>query len=303
MCKVFALTNATQLKLNDTLLNVLKDVMCEFDQDAFGYAAHTKAGYFGERTIATDRMFKSRLLTPSPLSNMPFIKQEYNSFGKAGALTGSFIAHSRLSTNDDSIDCAHPYVGDKLALIHNGVVTDQSDSPIETVTPNDTEILFRYMERDGMQGIEANVSGYYAIAALDKEGNLHVVRDDTARLFMAYVPKLDSNIIATTAEIIEEVCRAMKWKFTPVEAVESNIYLIFNKNEVTEFRSIKPLKVGYIDSYAASRALHMPRTYDYDYMSSSDKETLNDEIRRLERDAGNTGNVVDVYDHLMRKMK
>lgn len=313
MCKVFALTDATNVKLTDKLFNVLKDTMCKHDDDAFGYAAHGNKGIFGERTIATERVFKSRHILPSPLESLAFIKNEYNRFGNMTPVTGSFIAHSRLSTNDVSLDCAHPYVGENIALIHNGVVDDIAGTPIEVKTKNDTEILLRYFERDGMTGIEENVSGYYAMAILDKDGNLHIVRDAQATLYIAYIEKLNTNIIATTFEIIETVCKKMKWSHSHIEKLDDNIYVVFTKNEISEFRSINPLQnfasmnwssvgkalgwQGGID-YSAKQDTYSDAHYSRMEMSSSDREALNAEIQSLEK-----GGQVDVYDYMMKKVK
>ncbi len=242
MCKVFAMTNVSQVKVNTKLISTIRNEVCRHaDQDGFGYAVlSTKGEIGGERTI---RPLNFRPLinpdTPKVVENLPIVLKANNGFGVLDLSNAkSLIAHGRLSTNTVCLENTHPFTNGEVALIHNGVVNDPTSTLKNLTSTCDSEILLRYWERGGVEEVEKMVSGYYAFAVLDKHGLLHITRDDRADLFISYCRTVDSFIIATTAEIIRNVAKEMKWKIEHPEEILEKSYTVFDGNEIIKHRAI-----------------------------------------------------------------
>jgi hypothetical protein len=247
MCKVFAMTNVSQFKVNAKFISTVRNEVCRHaDQDGFGYALLSKKGEIGgERTM---RPLNFRPLIdptgPKTTKQLPIVLDADNSFGKIDlTCPKTFIAHGRLSTNQVSLPNTHPFVSDEgdIALIHNGVVRDPTDGIKKNLVSScDSEILLRYFERGGVEAIEKMVYGYYAVAAVDKNGLMHLFRDDRADLYIAWCKTVDSFIIATTAEIIRNVAKEMKWKIEHPEEILEKSYTVFDSNNILSHRAISP---------------------------------------------------------------
>lgn len=264
MCKVFAMTNMEKVVLNKKFLNVVKNqVTKSSDKDGFGYAVSGSKGQLGGERTMRPKDFTP--LTDNPgnkvVHQLPVVVRANDSFGKIDLLTPkAFIAHGRLSTNTVSLENTHPFTNGEIALIHNGVVNDEYDLVKKNlITDCDTEILLRHWEQGGMKAVEENVSGYYAFAILDKKGQLHLARDDRAMLYIAYVRTANSFMIATTADIIRGVCKAMNWKYEQPEEMITNFYCVFDGLNVVEHREIEPL----IGNYSASRSAKAAAAFGY----------------------------------------
>lgn len=250
MCKVFAMTNMSKVKITKKFLSAVKNEVCRTgDKHGFGYAVLNEDGSIGgERTM---RPLDWQPLQGSPsksrTGSLPIILQTRDEFGKTEFDAKSFVGHGRYSTNEVSLENTHPFYNGELALIHNGVVRDP-DMVIdqsELQTSNDTEILLRCWEKGGMKKIESTVTGYYALAILDKSGLLHIIRDDQAMLYIAYNKTVDSFMIATTAEIIKAVAKKMQWAIEMPEELLANIHVIFDRNEILSQADIEPrVEVG-----------------------------------------------------------
>jgi len=256
MCKVFAMTNVSQFKVGPKFLSIVRNEVCRHaDQDGFGYAVLSKDGEIGgERTI---RPLNFRPLIdpegPKTTKELPIVLDANNAFGKIDLVSPkSLIAHGRLSTNTINLVNTHPFTNGEVALIHNGIVRDPTNSLKNLVSTCDSEILLRYWEKGGIDAIEKMVTGYYAVAILDKTGKLHIIRDDRADLYIAYNRTVDSFMIATTSEIIRNVAKEMKWKIEHPEEILEKTYTVFDSNEIISHQSITPRTSeygGYYGSY------------------------------------------------------
>lgn len=247
MCKVFAMTNMSKVKITKKFLNAVKAEVCRTgDKHGFGYAVLSENGELaGERTM---RPLEFQPLQINPLNtrtgSLPIVLRTRDQFGELDfAAPKSFIGHGRYSTNDVALENTHPFTNDNIALIHNGVVHD-TDGVIEKEalkTTNDTEIILRCWERGGMKLVEETISGYYALAILDKDsGFLHIVRDDTAMLYIAYSRTVDSYIFATTPEIIKSVAKKMQWQIEQPEEMLENMHVVFDRNEILSQTDVTP---------------------------------------------------------------
>lgn len=258
MCKIFAITDLSKVKIDTKLLAAIKKEVTKVDNHGFGYAVLGNDGSIGgERSVRVSgfKALGKGLDNLSRTEQLPIVRRTAERFGDLGMALNSpksMIAHGRFSTNTVSLENTHPYYNGDMALIHNGVVQDASGEVTQSlVTDNDTEILLRYWEIDGVQAIEENVTGYYAMATLTTDGELHVVRDSRAPLHLAWVRSINSFMIATQPEIIKGVCAAMKWKFEPIEAMNDDCHAIFSGNDILAHRTIKPRVATYSSEFAS----------------------------------------------------
>jgi asparagine synthetase B (glutamine-hydrolysing) len=144
--------------------------------------------------------------------------------------------------------------------VHNGVVYDEQGAAGTLKTNCDSEILLNLWEYDGIDDIEKYVTGYYAFAVLTDDGLLHIARDDKAMLYITWCATVDSYMIATTKEILQDIAKKMKWDIAEPEEITENVYAVFDGNNIIDQREIYPPKAARWDSKAA-RALGV----DVDY--------------------------------------
>jgi hypothetical protein len=249
MCLVLAITNMKKIKLNQCL-NDIGNTLLASEKDGFGYAIQGRDGVFGEKTI--NNRFRTRLNRINFVS-LPIVKTKYVSFGKPTELTGPGIFHGRTATNVISLVDTHPMQLEGWHLIHNGVVDDLGPK-YDNQTSNDSEdVLRRLLDGVGkpnpMEEIERCLMGYYAFAAIDPEGRLHICRDDIAPLHIAYSAKLETFIIGTTESLVIKASKILDAKIGPIDEIESETYCIFNGNELIHCQDFKAL--GYTMHQAA----------------------------------------------------
>lgn len=250
MCKIFTLTNASKVDKLNKLINVTSRYLLAEEKDGFGYSILTDKGMFGERTNSTNfsTSFDKRILSE------PFIKQTYNRFGIKGKVTGPAMFHGRTSTNDKSLRNVHPINKHGWSLIHNGVVSNKG-LPYDMITTNDTEHIIEHMATKGIESVEKCLSGYYAFTAIDKDGVLHIAKDDVANLYYAYIETIQSGVFATTSKLIESICKEMDWQHTVINELKDNVYLQFRNGEMIHNQTIKPLGWSYNESRHSSASL------------------------------------------------
>ena len=256
MCLVLALTNMKKVKLNQCL-NDIGNTLLKSEDDGFGYAVQGRDGVFGEKTI--NKRFRTRLNRINFVS-LPIVKQKYEMFGKPTELTGPGIFHGRTSTNVISLIDTHPMQIDGWNLIHNGVVDDLG--PFYTkATDNDSEDVLRRLldglnKTNPMEDIEKYLRGYYAFAAIDPQGRLHICRDDIAPLHIAWSAKLETFIIGTTEGLILKVSKILDAKIGPIDEIDNETYCIFSGNELIHCQDFKAM--GYTPRQAAlaQQSLH-----------------------------------------------
>lgn len=243
MCKNFVLTktdNLTEeqfLKLRRVTANILTSLA---DKDGFGYAAINgdTDTVFGERfvdvaninfqlapDITTPTEIKAvpaTTLTKKPdgvpetyaalftdeTSVVPAVKPS-NYFGRYSKPRGAFLAHARMSTNEITIQNTHPHRTIDWTLIHNGMVNNEGKNK-EWHTTCDSEFLVHYLTESGVNGMVNNVSGYYAIAAIEHATQrLLIVKDSRADLYGIYCADIDAMAISTSKTQLDEIVKQM----------------------------------------------------------------------------------------------
>lgn len=231
MCKLFILTNTKGLTTKQlrATLRATTDDMTLTEGDGFGWMAHSSDGIFGERYLDIENIkFPIFSDITSGQNDAQIFKQEYARFGKPGVPTGGLLVHARTSTNEVSLANTHPFIGEKLGLIHNGVVSS-AGKKIKTTTNCDTELCLAHYERGGIAEMSRSLEGYYALGIMDKaSGAITVVKDSTASLHGAWIEKFKTYAFATSPDTIEAFFKALKcdgkiarcddnfeWRFNP----------------------------------------------------------------------------------------
>lgn len=249
MCKILTFTNSKKLDLKKTV-NAGGKILMRLEKDGFGYAVDGMKGVFGEKCI--DSTFESRIDTKN-LNPIDVIKTEYSQFGVKSKNKGAMILHGRTSTNEIGLENCHPMIKDDNYLIHNGVVSDLGPD-YDMLTTNDSEhVLTRFLE--GIDSIEKNLSGYYAFSCIDSKGQLHIVRDDNAELYISWIESMDTFVIATTEAIIEDVCGELDIDHGPIDMIKDNVYMIFSGNKIVHNEKIFPLGWTSWESSYAEKSL------------------------------------------------
>lgn len=281
MCKIFTLTNMSKIKNLNKTINIISEHLASSEKDGFGYAIQGSEGVFGERSTMPDTFLTS---FDKPVTSTNYAIDIYNRFGIKNKAVGAGLFHGRISTNDKTLLNTHPISADNWHLIHNGVVTNHG--PQYTMnTTNDTEHLLHYLKGPGgIKDIETHLTGYYAISALDPQGQLHVFKDNIASLFVAKVESIDSVIFATTPFLIINICAELGWEYSIISQVKNNTYLIFKDNNLMYHGNISPL--GFTKQETAHAERSIGRIIDVIESSEADviEETLysDDQISFLE---------------------
>jgi predicted glutamine amidotransferase len=286
--------------LTPEFIGTVRDAVCATnDRDGFGYAVVNHMGMLGGERTTDPFPFKAFEDRKQTVTNaLPIVKGASDTFGTIDThKPKAFIGHGRMSTNDINLANTHPFYNGDVALIHNGVVYDESDSVKDLKTTCDTEILLKLWESGGMDAIEDSVSGYYAMALLDTNGLLHVVRDDRARLFIAWSETTQSFLIATTIDIIQSIAAKMQWVVDQPKEIVDNIHVIFDGNTILSQTEINPLGYAAIptgqgqasEESKIMAALGETETYegfrsDTEYQELLDKDDYYDKARELNDD-------------------
>lgn len=277
MCKIFCMTNATRVDVSPRLLGILRDAVTRTtDRDGFGWVAqHTEGGALaGEKTTTPASWRPLESYSGGRTHTLPVVVRTSTQFGDLPTWTpgsgsrgkkrpstvgkySSLLAHGRYSTNTVSLANTHPMLSDTgdVALIHNGVVSDHGHLPPGILkTNNDTEILLRHWEEGGVEAVEESVGGYYAFCVLQPDGRTHVVRDSSAVLYITYSRTVDSYLLATTEEILREVCTRMRWMYDKPELLSPNTYVQFDTSGIHSHRVLQPRPRTYAAYTPAVRA-------------------------------------------------
>lgn len=309
MCKIAVFTNSSKLNAKAAAESI-GQIMLGIEKDGFGYAIQGQKSVFGEKTTASK--FKSRIGIDTQVK-LPIVQIRHSTFGVNQKPIGPAIFHGRTSTNDKGLLNCHPMTKDNWNLIHNGVVYDQGPK-YDKATTNDSEDLLHRLIL-GIGEVETQLTGYYAFAAIDPKGLLHIGRDSIATLYIAWCPKIESYLIATTESLLESIAEKMKIKIGPVDKIQDNIYMIFNGNEIISQKTINPR--GYDSRQADLAELSLGRkldsgnsfdsklidmTSDYrfndssNYIESEDREYIEDMMTEMD----SLDDTYEIWDYMGR---
>jgi hypothetical protein len=229
MCRIMAFTNFSKIKHENlkSRSEFIGNKLLKTEKDGFGYSMFGEKGIFGERTVMD--YFNSHILNKiKPIKDNFVYQDEQNSFGEVSKVTGGAIFHGRVCTNKRGLKNAHPINKHGWSLIHNGVVSHTGEK-YEMITDNDSEHVLENFVQGGISQVAQNLTGYYAFAAFDPDGNLHIARDSIANLYVATIPRLESLVFATTRDLIEDFCDKFFYEHSPIQQFTHDTYLIFDK--------------------------------------------------------------------------
>lgn len=258
MCKVIGFTNAKKLTINESFLKSVQATM-DGERDGFGYAVlDSRSQLWGERYMNPNAIDFRIKAVRHELYSLPLRTMRANAFGEYSTKGNmSAIFHGRTSTNSKVLENTHPFIKNNMALIHNGVVSDVGpNAPSLELSSCDSEhILQRYLV-GGITAVTDNIQGYYACMVIDANtGHLNVFRDDIAPLHMAWCRTIDSYIIATKSEMIQELAKAHSWKLDPIDEVVPNLHVTFKGNNILGHSTFESLGYASSQSSLASSSL------------------------------------------------
>ncbi len=252
MCKILILTNASKIKNLKKAVSVIGAAVTKTEVDGFGYTIQGQNGLFGERTLNTNNIKMRHAANFGPVPS--FGLRHRDQFGVKSEVTGAALFHGRTSTNNVSLINTHPINKHDWSLIHNGVVTNHGPA-YSKLTTNDSEDCLHYLANSGIEGLAKNLTGYYALGAIDPIGQLHIIRDNTAQLSFAWSPTIESYIFATTEGIIESVAKSMDWSLDEVFEFQHSTHLVMRGNEVLSQNQFSPRGYESRESRFASASL------------------------------------------------
>lgn len=233
MCMIMALAGIKADKEKQDLvwkfLMTARPFMTAQNRDGVGYAAMGNRGVWGERWLNPLHAWKLR---PEAYNEKDeaFRKKfggdvlekdvNYNSFGNNGnGIIEAVIYHTRTSTNEVSMENVHPFVDGQTALIHNGVVNQNTFLKNITSTCDSEMILNEYVKNEVTENpmrihtLADHVQGSYGIAVLtiDSQGRkfLDLFRH-TSSIYAAYVAELETVVYCTSDDVIRWVCKELK---------------------------------------------------------------------------------------------
>lgn len=281
MCKVMMFTNFRKVKNNSVAINWIANRLLKTESDGFGFVIQGKSGAYGERFVG-DTNFETSIKLDSKADDsfykMPFVTKEREVFGAPSKCNGGALFHGRISTNSLGLRNTHPINKHGWSLIHNGVVTNKG-AKYTMLTDNDTEHVVEYLAKGGIDAVAKNLTGYYAAGAFDPKGNLHIMRDAIAWLYVAKIESLETFVFATVPELIEEFCEEFEYDRSTIEKVKTNSYMIFNtKGEMTDFKRFESRGYGHAEKSKMSKSLaymgdDIPFSEHYDSVDQVSKPT------------------------------
>jgi len=116
------------------------------------------------------------------------------------------IGHCRYSTSD--LEFNQPMVSPDLALVHNGVVTQDPRNNWETMFDlvtlggNDSELLLRGLVDKGKSPLELFPDASLAVVELHRDKTLRFYRNGLRPLYFANLPNSLGCVVASTADIL-----------------------------------------------------------------------------------------------------
>lgn len=172
MCKLYAIVSPSLIKNPIGHIARVRAGLVLGQRDGFGVV--TESGYIrsGNSDVA---------LRPVPKGLLPDDWTADDHAKRRGSIAGKttwMLAHARTSTNTLGTRCAHPFVGKKCILAHNGVV-DEIGNPVSD-HPNDSARLHQWIQQGGDMAKAAEFWCGYGVVMVIRDNRLHVWRDSAS---------------------------------------------------------------------------------------------------------------------------
>jgi hypothetical protein len=224
MCKLIAISRVStkSSKQASALVKRSAELLGASQKDGFGYSIKHQNGQFTERYLSADSVAGMGTLKESfdlikgSIRTKLLEGIDFDSNGEKpakGKIVGSLIAHGRTATCGKSIENTHPFTGfnehGKWTIAHNGIV-EWSGVKLPLHTTCDSEHLLNcFLHLNGEQSFKDGISGYAAVIGFDQLGQMFVLRDNKAPLYMSYIVDLDSYVICTDSSHCNELTKML----------------------------------------------------------------------------------------------
>lgn len=257
MCQIMALNNLSNIDNFELVAKTIQTEITKRNRDGFGLAVNSEIGTAIFKTV--DYAIKYE---PKQYESLKSIVAS-NNFRYTGnhdfESPRSAIFHGRISTNKPGLHNAHPIALNNQCIVHNGVVDVETD--YKQILDTDTELLTT-IQSDLISNLENKVSGYYAFFNLHDNGNITVVRDNIATIYISFIEDLDTYIMGTDIDLIKNVCSALDWTYSSIYLLQDNtVFNISPDNVISDVLQFTPM--GFKSHQAAlsdkslGRALHV----------------------------------------------
>lgn len=234
-----SISNVSKIKnINEVMLKV-RDLVCEHNRDGFGYSISYKNDIYTQKFIDPKDFVGLNSTLQHDKMMLPIFDNSFElSHGNMGEKPLAIVAHGRTSTNyKGDVEYSHPFVKHDNAFIHNGVVDVPSKHGFDLFTDNDSEYLANVFWKHGHSGL-SKISGYFAFMNLKLNGKIEIVRDNTASLYAAYIPELDSYVFATMERMIKELCEKFEYQCTKIVSVKAMSYFTVQGSKVNNVETV-----------------------------------------------------------------
>jgi hypothetical protein len=224
MCKLIAISRMATKNSKQASLLVKRssELLGASQKDGFGFSIKHQNGQYTERYLSADyvaglgTLKESVDMLKSNIRTKLIEGIDFDTAGekpKKGAINGCFIAHGRTATCGKTIENTHPFAGmnqhGTWTIAHNGIV-EWSGVKLPLHTTCDSEHLLNcFLHLDGEQSFKDGISGYAAVIGIDPLGNMFVLRDNKAPLYMSYIVELDSYVICTDKSHCDELTKML----------------------------------------------------------------------------------------------
>lgn len=230
MCKLMIIPSTDQTKQKQTweLATAITPYLVENDKDGFGYMAITDKGLSGERWLDVNGSWIEREAPKQVadlLGDAVLTSDVYASFGQTGMHLHALALHSRMATCGVSMSNTHPHVSPDLSvgIVHNGVISNAADFGMKYSTCDSEAFLSMYEDKTLDFAHDPNeiavtseyIEGWYAVASFfkNKDGRwmVDVMRDNRAPLHAAYVKEINSVVLVTKPEHLDNALTDLGW--------------------------------------------------------------------------------------------
>jgi asparagine synthase (glutamine-hydrolysing) len=159
------------------------------------------------------------------------------------------LAHNRLSILDLSPSGNQPFTNERCSLVYNGEIYNYLELKqqlkqfsIQFKSTSDTEVLFHYLIRFGIEQTLANSKGMYAFAFFDKISRRLTLARDRFGIKPLYWYEKDSEFYFSSE--IKAISAATCLDLDPVRVLFSFTGGSEGSSESTLFRGVRPVKPG-----------------------------------------------------------
>ena len=275
MCKMLGFTIGKKIEQERVFEIIAKARDLLRDQkDGFGYAlSGGDISGISSLRLTSGNLLGYQYQNPEIWGDV--VSVPYQSRGEVRGCTAG-IFHGRTSTNDLGVENTHPFVNDRLALIHNGIVEYRGTKRKKVGTCDSEDLFNTFTIGKGWEELGKYYSGYAGLMILKPDGELTLYRDETPSL---HICKVRGGIVAGTslhdvsqlAELFDDSPNA-PWMLKPNRAVTCKEGEIVSKIKV---RPMARRSYGYKDSLSLGSSLNYSGlTYSKKSLSGSTEKEL-----------------------------